>query len=70
MPVWGHSRSCEDTRVKRGASPELPGRHRLKVQDVGLETRLPRVWTFVCRAEVVSHGDVSQGASGGVWRHF
>lgn len=49
MPVWGHSRSCEDKRVKCGASPTLPGRHWLKVQDVGLETRLPRVWSFVCR---------------------
>lgn len=40
MPVWGHSRSYEDRRVKRGARPVLLGRHRLKVQDVGLETRL------------------------------
>lgn len=40
LPVWGHSRSCEDRRVKRGARPVLLGRHRLKVQDMGLETRL------------------------------
>lgn len=71
MPVWGHSRSCEDRRVKRGARPVLLGRHRLKVQDVGLETRLTACVVLGVESGGCHMGNViSQGTLGSVRRHF
>lgn len=71
MPVWGHSRSCEDRRVKRGARPVLLGRHRLKVQDMGLETRLTACVVLGVESGGCHMGNVvSQGTLGSVRRHF